>query len=111
MHLKMFEFPRAKDVVFVDQYTGRVYMNEANTNEDFWATGSVNFSRLGEGQVMLQGTIFVGDKELNTEEIIVEEDKRKVMSVYSEVVSKLKSLYTDWVYKNILGGLTTGSEA
>ena len=50
MHLKMFEFPRAKDVVFVDQYTGRVYMNEANTNEDFWATGSVNLSRLAESK-------------------------------------------------------------
>ncbi|MCM1322947.1 MAG: hypothetical protein NC218_02040 [Acetobacter sp.] len=114
MHIRMFEFPKAKDVVHWDEDDEQFYICGACFNtDDFWCEGSISlYTDYKRQEQYVEARLTLGDFEIATTGPIYcksdKENKQDVISAYNKAVKELKALYTEWVYKNIIdGGITT----
>lgn len=104
----MFEFPKARDVIVWDEEEQEFHICGACFNTDeFWCEGFVGlFNDYERKEQYIEARLTLGDVEIATTGPIYcksnKEDKQDVIKAYNKAVKAIKTLYTEWVYKNIL---------
>ncbi len=107
MHIKSFDFPKASEVIKYDaNWNGHIILGAEIIDKEFWCQGTILLlvDKDKENSVYVMGSLFCGNTVLlSTEKIYCEDDKKSITTAYNKAAVALKTLYTEWVYKNIFG--------
>lgn len=104
MHIKMPEFPKARDVVAPDVFQEGSFNLKSTILEGFWCSG---FAYLGynspQKAFYVEVRLTLDDTLIATSgEIACQQTKQSITSAYNKALKALKTAYTEWVYGNIL---------